>query len=47
MVLSRRSAKRNAEPKAHTQQFVDMADMPLDVLIEVRALRESITLNVQ
>lgn len=44
MVLSRRRATRNTEPKAHKQQLIDM---PLDVLIEVRALRESITLNVQ
>jgi hypothetical protein len=45
MVLSRRRVKHNTEPKAHKAQLIDM---PLDVLtIEVRALRESITLNVQ
>ena len=41
MVLSRRNGKRNAQAKV---QFVDM---PLDILIEVRAIRKLITLTVQ
>ena len=44
MVLSKRRTKRNTEPKAHKRQ---LSDMPLDVLFEVRAFRESITLDVQ
>ena len=43
MVLSKRRTKRNTEPEVHKQQF---SDMPLDVLLEVSVLRESITLDV-
>lgn len=47
MVLSvRHRAKqdRKAKEHKHKQQLIDV---PLDVLIEVRALRELIILNVQ
>jgi hypothetical protein len=41
IMVSRRRAKRNTQAKPNKQQLIDM---PLDVLIEVRALRELITL---
>lgn len=45
MVLSvRHRAKQDRKAKEHKQQLIDV---PLDVLIEVRALRELIILNVQ
>ena len=43
MVLSRHREKCNM-PEVHKKQF---SDMPLDVLLEVSVLHESITLDVQ